>query len=115
MRAILARAEEEDAVQADPAELLLSLDTASRQTTSAYVLHPARHFLEFSSRTVFQGDRIEILYLHQQAPADLAAATAAPNGMQRATHRLRSRCICPWHLMQRLVAGLERRGLIAEA
>jgi hypothetical protein len=48
----------------------------SRQATSAYVLHPPRHS-EFSSRTVFQGDRTEILYLQQQAPADLAAAAAA--------------------------------------
>jgi hypothetical protein len=48
----------------------------SRQATNAYVLHPPRHS-EFSSRTVFQGDRTEILYLRQQAPADLAAAEAA--------------------------------------
>jgi len=48
----------------------------SRQATNAYVLHPPRHS-EFNSRTVFQGDITEILYLRQQAPADLAAAEAA--------------------------------------
>ena len=48
----------------------------SRQATNAYVLHPPRHS-EFNSRTVYQSDRIELLYVQQQSPADSAAAAAA--------------------------------------
>ena len=48
----------------------------SRQATNAYVLHPPHHS-ECSSRTVFQSDRIEVLYVELQSPADLAAAAAA--------------------------------------
>ena len=47
----------------------------SRQATNAYVLHPPRHS-EFSSRTVFQSDRVELLYRQQQAPAERSKAEA---------------------------------------
>ena len=48
----------------------------SRQATNAYVLHPPRHS-EFNSRTVYQSDRIELLYVQQQTPANSAATAAA--------------------------------------
>jgi hypothetical protein len=48
----------------------------SRQATNAYVLHPPRHS-EFNSRTVYQSDSIELLYVQQQTPADGAATAAA--------------------------------------
>ena len=48
----------------------------SRQATNAYVLHPPSHS-EFNSRTVYQSDRIDLLYIQQQTPADGAAAAAA--------------------------------------
>jgi hypothetical protein len=53
----------------------------SRQATNAYVLHPPRHS-EFNSRTVYQSDRIELLYVQQQSPAN-SAATAAALAQQR--------------------------------
>ena len=48
----------------------------SRQATNAYVLHPPCRS-EFSSRTVFQSDRVELLYRQQQAPAERTAAETA--------------------------------------
>jgi DNA-binding Lrp family transcriptional regulator len=59
----------------------------SRQATNAYVLHPLRHS-EFNSRTVYQSDKVELLYVQQQTPAD-AAATAAALAQRRKVMRER--------------------------